>query len=265
MDRRAVLAGLSLVPLTSCVTTRGRTRPRLGLATFNIWHDLGDWPARLPLLVDALRQAEPDVIALQEVLQGPDLPNQAQTLASALGGHRVHFASTDPENAPRRYGNAILSRLPVLEHAWKKLEPLDDHRTAVRIRVALGDGAVDVVNTHLAWQPDQAATRARQVEDLMSWLPADGPPLVVLGDFNATQDDAGLAALTGERFFSALSREAATTTLNPAQGHAPRVIDHIFAEAEHFALLSATLIGETATQGKHPSDHFGVTARLQLR
>ena len=31
------------------------------------------------------------------------------TIADALGGYEVHFVSTDPEDAPRRYGNAILT------------------------------------------------------------------------------------------------------------------------------------------------------------
>src|SRR5690606_36313768 len=127
-----------------------------------------------------------------------------------------------------------------------------------------GGRAVDVVNTRLAWQPDQAATRARQVADLMAWLPGDGTPLIVMGDFNAEQEDAGLAALTGERFFSALPRGAAATTLNPAKGHAPRVIDHIFAERAHFDPVSSRVIGDRPTDGTYPSDHFGVAATLRL-
>lgn len=266
-DRRAVLVGLTVAPLAACATSSGGVDRELRLATFNIWHDMGDWPARLPLLVAALRAADADVIGLQEVLEdaAKGLPNQSETLAAALGGYEVHFVSTDPAGAPRRYGNAILSRLPVLEHASTKLEPLDDYRTAIRTRVNVHGRAVDVVNTHLAWQPDQTATRARQIADLTDWLPDDGTPLTVLGDFNAEQTDAGLAALTGPRFFSTLPGGAAATTLNPAMGHAPRVIDHIFVEAARFAPVSGEVIGEAATDGVHPSDHFGVAATVRLR
>src|SRR5690606_18579459 len=121
------------------------------------------------------------------------------------------------------------------------------------------------VNTHLAWKPEQAPVRAQQIADLMSWLPRDGAPLVVMGDFNAVQEDAGLAALTGERFFSALPRGAAETTLNPAKGHAPRVIDHIFVEADRFVPVSAEVIGAVPAGGEYPSDHFGVAATVRLR
>ena len=271
IDRRMVLASLAAAPLVAtaagCATLPTAGGRELRLTSFNIWHNQGDWPARLPLLVEAIQAQGPDVIGLQEVLEDAavGLPNQARTIADALGGYEVHFVSTDPEGAPRRYGNAILSRLRVLVHDSRKLEPLTDYRTAIRARVSVDGRAVDVVNTHLAWQPDQAPVRAQQIADLMAWLPDDGTPLIVMGDFNAVQEDAGLAALTGGRFFSALPRGAAATTLNPAKGHQPRVIDHIFAETAHFEPRGAAVIGDTPVRGEYPSDHFGVAARLGLR
>ena len=268
IDRRILLAGLAAAPLAACVSTPvDEARTELKLVTFNIWHNQGDWAARLPLLVAVIRAEDPDVIGLQEVLEDAavGLPNQAQTLADALGGYSVHFVSTDPEGAPRRYGNAILSRLPVTDFESRKLQPLDDYRTALRVRVAVGGRAVDVVNTHLAWQADAAPVRARQIDDVVSMLPQDGTPVIVMGDFNAVQEDAGLAALTGPRFFSALPRGAAQTTLNPAKGHPPRVIDHIFAETAKFAPVSAAVIGSEPVGGEYPSDHFGVAATVSVR
>lgn len=272
IDRRILLAGLAAAPVAACATATLTPRatvagPDLKLVTFNIWHNQGDWAARLPLLIEAIRAEAPDVIGLQEVLEDAavGLPNQARTLADALGGYSVDFVSTDPEGAPRRYGNAILSRLPVTEVESRKLQPLDDYRTALRVRVALGRRSVDVVNTHLAWQEDAAAVRARQIADLVSMLPQDGTPLVVMGDFNAGQEDAGLAALTGPRFFSALPHGTAVTTLNPAKGHPPRVIDHIFAETARFWPVSASVIGSQPVNGEYPSDHFGVAATVSVR
>lgn len=270
IDRRNLLAGLAAAPVAACASRRGLaadTTPELTLVTFNIWHDRGDWPARLPLLVAAIRAADPDVIGLQEVLEDATvgLPNQAQTIADALGGYSVHFVSTDPEGAPRRYGNALLSRLPVMEADSRRLQPLDDYRTAIRLRISVHGRPVDVVNTHLAWQQDAAATRARQIADLMAWIPRDGVPLIVMGDFNAVLEDVGLAALTGPRFFSALPRGAAETTLNPGKGHPLRVIDHIFAESAHFDAVQASVIGSIPVDGEYPSDHFGVAATVSVR
>lgn len=275
IDRRLLLTGLAATPIMACAPPLGPVAPsgagvedrQLKLITFNIWHNQGDWAARLPLLIEALEAQDADVIALQEVLEdaSASLPNQAQTLADALGGYEVHFVSTDAEGAPRRYGNAILSRPPVLQHDWKKLEPLDDYRTAVRVRVAVDGRPVDVVNTHLAWQQDAAGVRARQIADLMAWLPQDDVPLIVTGDFNAQQTDPGLARLAGPRFLTALPHGAVVTTLNPAKNHPERQIDHIFAERENFIFSQSVLIGAQPTNGEYPSDHFGVAAVISLQ
>ncbi|RZJ29397.1 MAG: endonuclease/exonuclease/phosphatase family protein [Brevundimonas sp.] len=267
LDRRALIAGLAAAPVAACATLPVGAPRTLRLVTFNIWHNQGDWAARQPLLIAAIRSADADVIALQEVLEDAavGLPNQAATLAEALGGYQMQFVSTDPEGAPRRYGNAILSRLPVLGHDSRKLQPLDDYRTALRVRVDVGGKAVDVVDTHLAWQQDAQAVRARQIGDLLDWLPTDATPLIVMGDFNAVQEDAGLNVLTGDRFFSALPRGAVPTTLNPAKGHPERVIDHIFVERAHFTPGASSLLGDTPVNGEYASDHFGVAATVTMR
>jgi len=267
IHRRTLLAAVTLAPLAACATTPAARPAGLRLATFNIWHNLGDWNARRPLLIAALKAQDADVIALQEVLEDANvgLENQARMLARELGGYHVAFVSTDAEGAPRRYGNALLTRLPVLAEKSIELDPLDDFRTALRLRVSVQGQPVDVVVTHLAWQDDAGPVRARQVSSLLSWLPQEGVPLIVMGDFNATQEDTGLATMTGPRFFSALPRGSAVTTLNPAKGHAERIIDHIFVESEFFAPVEAHIFGDTPTNGEYPSDHFGVAATVRLR
>ncbi|KGB55413.1 Endonuclease/exonuclease/phosphatase precursor [Sphingopyxis sp. LC81] len=269
LNRRALLTAMATLPLAACAHRVGANPPGdLGVATFNIWHDAGGhWPARRALLAAALREADADVIALQEVLEDSKkgLPNQADTIARDLSYAAVHFVAPEPEGSPKRYGNAILTRLPVIEVARRKLAPLSDYRTAIRVRVRTASGPVDIVATHLAWQPEAAAVRAEQLADLLAWLPTDGTPLVVMGDFNAPLDDPGLAAMGPPRFVSALPQGAAETTLNPARGHKPRVIDHIFADAAAFAVSGARVIGNTPVDGEYPSDHFGVAARLTRR
>lgn len=264
IDRRALLTAAAALPLVAA------TRPRatLRVATFNIWHDAGDWPARLPLLAAALRETDPHAIFLQEVLQDADkgLPNQAETIAAALGrGWRVEFASTSPVGARNRYGNAILTRLPVTGTAMRKLAPADDYRTALRVRVRAGSRAVDLVTTHLAWQPGAGPIRARQIADLLAWLPRDRIPLVLGGDFNAPAGASELTPLREHGLADASPPAAVRTTLAPGHGHAEQVIDHIFADPRTFAVASARIIGDRPTGGVYPSDHFGVAATLRRR
>lgn len=276
LDRRTLLAGLAASPLaaglSACATEPAAlAAPSPGtplkLVTFNIWHNAGGaWPARLPLIVEELRAQDADVIALQEVLEDANvgLPNQAQTIADALGGYSVTFSSVDAEGAPRRYGNAILSRLPVLEQDWTKLRPYNDSRTAVRMRVVKEGRSIDVVNTHLHWTLEGGAIRAEQIADLLPWIGSGETPLIVMGDFNAPLEDSGLTAFAPPAFVSALPHNSAPTTLNPAKGHQPRVIDHIFLRGSEFAVESATVFATTPTDGEYASDHFGVAAAVRL-
>lgn len=69
-----------------------------------------------------VRALNPDVLCMQEVLQPATLPNQALALADSLG-YQAHFVSVDPEGAPKRYGNAILTRRPVPARGGKSRDP----------------------------------------------------------------------------------------------------------------------------------------------
>lgn len=272
IDRRSLLAlGAALpaaaLPLGGCATSRAGGGDALRVVTYNIWHDMGDWPARRPLLIDALRGADADVIALQEVLEDADkaLPNQARTIADALGGYDVRFVSTDAEGGRRRYGNAILSRLPVLAEDRRMLDPRDDFRTALRVRLRTGRGPVDVIGTHLAAPGDAVPVRTRQIADLISWLPADGTPRLLMGDFNAPLEEPSLAPLAAAGFDTALPPGAAAATLVTALGHSSRVIDHIFVDRAAFRVADATVIGDRPTGETWPSDHLGVAATIVRR
>lgn len=270
-DRRQLLLGLSALPVAACGTIpSGAKGPTLSLATFNIWHDRGDWPARLPLVLDTLRAADADVIGLQEVLEdaATGLPNQATTIAQALGYRHV-FVSTDAEGLPRRYGNAILTRLPVLDQDWKKLEPLDDFRTALRVRVRVGNRPIDIVDTHLHHTPEGGAIRERQIADLFAWLGQSDTPLIVMGDLNAALTNPEMTLFQAPRFASLLPSvhpdRATATTLNTALGHRHDQIDHILVETAHFAPLTATISGNIMVGETWPSDHFAVSGTVTLK
>lgn len=267
-DRRQLLTAAAALPLAACATRYGAgSAPTLKVVTLNIWHDAGDWPTRLRLIVDVLRQSNADVIGLQEILEdkSKNLPNQADSIAALLDGYSVNFTAVDPAGSPKRYGNAILSRLPVIDVASRKLEPLNDFRTAIRARVDVSGHAVDIVNTHLANQPEAGAVRAQQIGDLLGWLPNDGTPVVAMGDFNAPLEDSGLVGLAGRGLLTALPPGAAQTTLVTSRGHSARVIDHIFVERDRFTVTDARTIADRPVGGEYPSDHYGVAATLTLR
>ena len=167
---------------------RHRSAPSVTAVTLNLYHDRGDWPQRRALIVEELRKTKPDLIALQEMLQAPGLRNQAEDLAEALG-HRYVFVSQDAQQLPRRYGNANLSRHPIVRHDEVPLEPRDDYRSAARVRVKLRGRMLDFVVTHLHPGETGGEIRAQQVRHLLEFTGAvegQSAGTIVAGDFNAT-------------------------------------------------------------------------------
>lgn len=240
------------------------------VVTLNLWHDQGDWPKRQALIVAELARLSPDVIVLQEVLQDAGLPNQAQALAEMLG-YSHYFASIDPEDRPRRYGNAILARHPVVARHWARLQPYNDHRSVVHVRLRLVDRDIDVFGTHLHHTSAGGLVRAVQIDALRAFIDvhASSETAILAGDFNAPADAPELRALRARFDYAsgtetAIDRDqSAASTLNPALGHAPAAIDHILADPRAFTPVgSALLFTEPAADGTWASDHFGIWARL---
>lgn len=272
---RLLLAAACALLLAACAGAPARgdaAAPGLRVVTLNIYHDRADWPARLPLIVAQLRALDADVIALQEVLQTETLPNQAETLAAALG-HSVQFVSVDGEDRARRYGNALLTRLPVQARDWTRLAPYEDGRSMGRARVVFRGQPVEVFFTHLHSAQYGATVRRRQLEDAADWIArsAGDAPILVMGDFNARAGAAELESLAGfVDVYQAHHPDAGPTTpttLNPhffpdLRGR----IDLVFAEAGRFDVRDARIVVDTPdAAGTWPSDHFGVYVEVTPR
>ncbi|MBN6148833.1 glycoside hydrolase family 3 C-terminal domain-containing protein [Xanthomonas sp. AmX2] len=244
--------------------------PQLSVVTLNLYHDKLDWPKRRVQIVQALRELRPDAIALQEVIQHDTLPNQAQWLAEQLG-YEWYFTSVDPPGNAMRYGNALLTRRPILAREQIRLNPLDDSRTAGRLRLDVDGRAVNVYVTHLHWTEAGGALRERQLQDLLKWVEAsaDGAPSLLAGDFNASADAPELAALRqgfddsyGTLHGAKDSRASSTLNL---KFFAPRRIDHVFFQRGRFVPVSSRILFQQPdADGVWASDHFGLVSTLRL-
>ncbi len=205
-------------------------------------------PGRVAREVRAL--ADPDLCCFQEVAQGFESlagsagEDQVAALAAGFPGYSAHYAwgvdVAGAGGARRRFGNLILSRLPVgrvLRHglpwppdAAKPSMP----RVALEAVVAAPWGEVRVTTTHLEYY--SARQRAAQVERLLELhaeaaahaavVPAarddEGPfrpqarPAagILTGDFNMRPDDP-LVARLGSAYADAWGRA------HPGVPHAP--------------------------------------------
>jgi endonuclease/exonuclease/phosphatase family metal-dependent hydrolase len=156
----------------------------LRVATYNVHRCRGmDGRTSPSRIADVIRQIEPDVVALQEVVgAGPSSSGHAEELGALLGMGWVM--------APTRhlrgclFGNVVLSRLPIRQHAqydlsWKTCEP----RCAQRVDIAIGDDTLHFYNVHLGTAFLERRHQAGRLAAILHDRRVDTPK-VVLGDFN---------------------------------------------------------------------------------
>src|SRR6516165_2629073 len=178
--------------------------------TLNLWGDNGPWEARMALVGEALREIQPDVVALQEVREVPDkVPNQAAELAAQQGWNYVFAPSTAWGGGHE--GLAILSKFPISAHDARPLPHSQESegRIVLSARVDSDFGEVWVHNTHLSFREQEGRKREDQVlavDEVVSAHKNDNPQ-VLMGDFNAVpySDEirwlTGLTTLSGRRVY----------------------------------------------------------------
>ena len=247
------------------------------LVTFNTHHGVGaDQRHDLPRLAKLLASVDADVICLQEVDRhfgdrSEDV-DQALLLSRALDMQLAWGPAIDEprddRDARRQYGNALLSRLPILVSDVHSLPGGGEPRSALRTMLELDGGTLWVTATHLTTR--SAPERARQVAALAALHTGSMAAGVLVGDFNARPDAPELDPLR-ERFTDAWhlaqarddqagwrfwQRDEGRT--HPA--HSPhRRIDQVWVSSGVAVATAEVLDAEGA------SDHLPLMVDLQVR
>src|SRR3954454_21376619 len=165
------------------------------LVTFNTRHGVGtDDTLDLPRLAKVLQSLDADVICLQEVDRRfggrSDDVDQALLLSRALDMQLAWGPSIGEPGHEEGYGNALLSRLPILVSDVHRLPGGGEPRIALRTMVELDGAALWVTTTHLTSGP--AEERAEQVAALAALHTGDMATGLLVGDFTADPDAAEL-------------------------------------------------------------------------
>jgi endonuclease/exonuclease/phosphatase family metal-dependent hydrolase len=134
------------------------------------------------------RLDRPDVLLLQEMT-----PAGVETIATALGLHRVYYPASVHPHHGRLFGNAVLSRWPIRDERMLVLphpHPWSGHRRiAVACDLDVAGRPLRVVSLHLATAVLAARQRFEQARAVVDSLVADvGGPVIVGGDFNTSTD-----------------------------------------------------------------------------
>lgn len=242
--------------------------------TLNTWHKSGPWQERWRVILEGVRQLQPDVIAFQEVFDVA----WRDTIADRAGfRYRALPGSTAS-------GLVLLSRLPILSSELYTLStrsPLEDcNRYILWAEVAWQGAALHLFDTHLSWHPQDQATRKAQVGELGRRMSEKGAAdKLLMGDLNATPESEEIGRLLYETrltdTFAAMNPSQAGTTWDrrnlftseqkPATPD--RRIDYIFAAGNRLvrALSSCRVVFDApGPNGVFASDHYGVLAEFSL-
>jgi endonuclease/exonuclease/phosphatase family metal-dependent hydrolase len=134
-----------------------------------------------------IEESNADVVLLQEVSRGWVINGSVDMLEWLSQRLAMPYVAGPTSGAI--WGNAILSRYPLLNAANEALPP--DHlllsRGYVRAEVDVGDGRLLLINTHFHQIQADSHIRQEQVDHLLAgWSGA--PQTVIAGDLNATPD-----------------------------------------------------------------------------
>ncbi len=245
------------------------------VATLNLFHNMGRWDERFPLLLDQLTALQPDVIGLQEVNlttdQGISLCRLANDRMNDSPPYEIYHMAR-PGRSAHVEALAVMSRLPVEAH--EGLDYLLQENVAQRLRLRLQDGAaLDFYNTHLHYPPPATEVRLSQAKRLLAWVdPWQGAAATVaVGDFNAYLQEPTVALMKA-RFDSA--HEAAhgrepektwPTPVNTFDPSPPGCLDYVFVAGAR--VLEAGLAFNNPypdDENLFPSDHLGVMAKVNV-
>lgn len=154
----------------------------LTVATYNIHSAVGtDGKFNPQRIADVLREIDVDVIALQEVPMGGSKRGDVLALLQReTGFHAVEGVLQDTPQ--RRYGNAVLSRYPMiaarrLDLSFGSREP----RGALDADLDVHGNPLRIIATHLGLRP---AERRDQIKRLLQVFDTGRMPVILMGDVN---------------------------------------------------------------------------------
>lgn len=223
----------------------------LRIATFNIHGGKGE-DGRTDLGRTAGALAEIDIAALQEVRAGwREGEDQATRLGALLGVQSV-FIPAERRWWQDRFGNGLLSRLPI--EAIHRVPLVNtcgkSYRMAAVAEVRYRGGIVRVLAVHVARGEDRGA----QLEAVCRMFLSLERPAILLGDLNSTADDPRLTALlTHPETTAAVALGATDTSLPVSTGSG---IDWIIARGMRSV--------RSEVRDKDASDHPAIYAELEL-
>ncbi len=225
----------------------------LKVMTWNLHHGVGeDGKLDLERIAKVIVAENPELVALQEIdwnCRRSGTVDQAAELGRLTGMAPVFGKAMDFDGGA--YGQAVLTKLPVLASEVLKLTSVGEPRIALKVRVRIDDSELQFVSVHL--DAEDETVRIAQAREAVKLLAGDGPA-VITGDFNDVPGSKTLNAFAAP--WSAVAKSGSPLTY-PAS--APeREIDHVL--IRRLEVVEKARVLEQAVA----SDHRPVVAVVKM-
>jgi endonuclease/exonuclease/phosphatase family metal-dependent hydrolase len=158
-------------------------RRTIRVVTYNV-----QWGRHIARAINVLTTRAPlgdaDIVVLQEMD-----PNGTRRIAEALGMSWVYYPASVHPRAHQDFGNAVLSRWPIIADQKLMLPHVAGLRHAQRIATAatvmVGDVQVRVYSAHLGTPSDIRWSKRRDQAQMIMADAATYPLVIVAGDMNS--------------------------------------------------------------------------------
>ena len=284
-SRRQFLSVIPLIAASPALSSRADDAGGKGLRvmTYNLRYasmkGSEAWPDRRPAMKTLLKQQAPDMMGTQEGVYhqlrdlAADLPEYDWIGTGRDGGSRGEFMAIYYRRErfePLAYDHFWLSDTPevIASSTWGNI----NRRmvTSVRFKDRRSDKVFHIWNTHLDHALQPAREKAAElIKTRLAKIPSN-EPVILMGDFNAeaTRNPVYDTLTRGigftDSWFTAAQRK--NETLNSFNGFAKPVfnsarIDWILYRGDA-EVTSAEVVVDGSPEGRQPSDHHPVLARM---
>ena len=235
---------------------------QLRILSYNIHHAEGvDGKLDLERIANVINSARPDVVALQEVdreCSRTGKVNQPKELARLTQMHVAFGANIELQGG--QYGNAILSRLPIVEHENQLLPNIDEgeQRGVLMARIELPNeqGNLLFLATHLDHRRDdrERLASSQAINELVQQY--NDRPVLLAGDMNDIPESGTIRELEAQ--WQRTNREPLATI--PVD-KPTRQIDYVFCRPDRrWKIVNVEVLDEAVA-----SDHRAILATIELQ
>ena len=219
---------LILAVLAIGATTTTVSAQKLRVMSYNVKNGIGkDGIKDIKRCGQLVREAQPDVVAVQEV-DSVTRRNKFYVLgrmAEAAGGYHAYFGPTIPHGGGK-YGIGVLTKEPALSVAFHRLPCPKEPRGMLVVELK----KYYIISTHLSLKEEQRVESVAIIKDVVSKL--KNKPVFIAGDMNAKPHSAPIVAF--KEFAQLLTDDTKFTF----PSNDPRVcIDYIFGVNGSFRVL----------------------------